>query len=843
MAGPRYSAEQLLMLKQSPLVQKPESLPPIEQWIDQPQEQTQRKPRTQSTRTDEPAPMGNFASSRPSLLQTRQTSRSTTGGKWLLQLPVYHRSNTTADDIVLGPPKISFASSRNLNRHTDPEDQALQSSAIDDSRDAEMTPARSRFFRDKDEKAANRGGFGTNAREKESWTAGRGSKTFGGEEVRIGFADKERFSGRNLRERGERPEGEDESGRRNGYGQKHDQRWSRDGDRTGGRTQGQERGGWREREKRPDREWERGGHTEKDPEWMDEPATKEEDIAHTADEFEQWKAKMRAGKDKPQEAQSISVPMVEKTAAPTTTTAPLMPEAGFNSLFTGSMASWPDSKQVDSPAESAPTPAKAPAGKGKSSRFASLFAPKEEVRPVVDTPASPAPLAPVQNGSSEDKEGFARMLGMLRSASMAPSSNPSSAIMTPNDQTPITESAPSRGTQNDSGRTDSRAPNHIQTLPFLPGMNDKRSSLKQQGRPDSTFGSDTFFGPSFGNGQGPPMDGGISAGAGSSHGPRHVKAYEEQRRSGRVEDSQSIFLNEPPRNSATPESLNIQSLLAAQRPAKTPTLNKDSEFLLNLIQAAKSSQPPSQNRQRQDQDNFQLFLDQPPKHQSQPQTFAPQPRAPAPGFLQDQHFQQQDVRPSVERSPEHQMRQPPQRPPPGLYDDPSIISHQSHHFGGEPRQQHGMPPFGPMGPFAPDGPFMGGPPPPHGSDRALPPPPGFPPNLRHPQGFANIPGIFQQQTNQPPPPNQLPHLQQRPGGPPGPHDGPQGQIFGLPPPPGYYGSGPNHGPGAPPGFPPMQGMFPTPHLDVLRRPQDATSASGMGNGGFDMFPGPGQQRR
>lgn len=88
-------------MRQSPLVRRPDELPSIEQWLEyaalhdyhddhmlilccsqpsQEQQQTQRKTRNQNGRAEEPAPMGNFSSQRPSLIQTRHTSRSTAAG-------------------------------------------------------------------------------------------------------------------------------------------------------------------------------------------------------------------------------------------------------------------------------------------------------------------------------------------------------------------------------------------------------------------------------------------------------------------------------------------------------------------------------------------------------------------------------------------------------------------------------------------------------------------------------------------------------------------------------------------------------------------------------------------
>ncbi|KAF3924044.1 hypothetical protein ABW21_db0207378 [Orbilia brochopaga] len=48
MGGPRYTIEELLLMANSPLVQKPDSLPPLEEWMGSPlptrPTQTSRKP-------------------------------------------------------------------------------------------------------------------------------------------------------------------------------------------------------------------------------------------------------------------------------------------------------------------------------------------------------------------------------------------------------------------------------------------------------------------------------------------------------------------------------------------------------------------------------------------------------------------------------------------------------------------------------------------------------------------------------------------------------------------------------------------------------------------------------
>jgi len=109
MAIRTYTLEQLLDLRASPLVQKPENLPAIEQWIEyvyldvdgsreklriphsesQPPQQQQQQQRQsaiagrQQRAGADASPMGNFSTGavRPSLMQTRSTvSRS--GGEF-----------------------------------------------------------------------------------------------------------------------------------------------------------------------------------------------------------------------------------------------------------------------------------------------------------------------------------------------------------------------------------------------------------------------------------------------------------------------------------------------------------------------------------------------------------------------------------------------------------------------------------------------------------------------------------------------------------------------------------------------------------------------------------------
>ena len=105
MATRRYTVEQLLHLRDSPLVKKPESLPAIEQWLEYvyldvdgsreklriPHSEVQQQQRqSASGRQQRPvvdaSPMGNFSTGqRPGLIQTRSTAAKS-GGECYIHL-------------------------------------------------------------------------------------------------------------------------------------------------------------------------------------------------------------------------------------------------------------------------------------------------------------------------------------------------------------------------------------------------------------------------------------------------------------------------------------------------------------------------------------------------------------------------------------------------------------------------------------------------------------------------------------------------------------------------------------------------------------------------------------
>ena len=105
MAIRQYTREELLHLRASPQISKPENLPAIEQWLEyvyvdrdskeklriphseasqQTQNANQIKRQPQRQTPGEASPMGNFcAGSRPSLLATKSYGGSRTGGEYL----------------------------------------------------------------------------------------------------------------------------------------------------------------------------------------------------------------------------------------------------------------------------------------------------------------------------------------------------------------------------------------------------------------------------------------------------------------------------------------------------------------------------------------------------------------------------------------------------------------------------------------------------------------------------------------------------------------------------------------------------------------------------------------
>lgn len=317
-------------------------------------------------------------------------------------------------------------------------------------------------------------------------------------------------------------------------------------------SQGQERVGWREREKRNDREWDnKGGPTEREPEWMAEPATKEDDQVHSVDEYERWKASMKAAKAPQGEKENVEMPLPDKTLSAAKDAAPLPIETGFNTSFFGT---WADNKRPDAPVESTPTPTQPPPAKGKSSRFASMFAPREEVQRQIDTPASPVALTPAANESSEDKAAFQNVMSMLRGTSVGPQTTM---------PLPTLSSHPLRSPANMANPGPSEPNQFMQ--PQSPddgprGVADNNRRANEPNRAPSGFAPDSFFGQPTGNGHRASRV--IPSNVVSLEPPGQAVQSGDIPLQARPQEMRSIFLEDPPRNVSTPEAKNIQSLLA-----------------------------------------------------------------------------------------------------------------------------------------------------------------------------------------------------------------------------------------------------------------------------------------
>lgn len=700
-----------------------------------------------------------------------------------------------------------FPSSRNISKLSDFAERGSGDAAVGEEQEA----PRSRFFGDKAEhKSLNEKDGRVN---RESWTSARERRQLGGEDD---HKPESRYGRREKDQDGER---------RNGHGDRREGGW---GDRDSRRTNGERQGGWRDRERdKKDRDWDRGGHAEKEPEWMDDPtpAVADDDLrsmgmARNQEEFQKWKAAMSGKKVDEAPAQEPTQPSKDATGA--------IPAAALKleGIVDKPFGSWGDAPSKTSTTSDASTSTtKTATAKSKGSRFASMFKDqsKDEAPPAETIPPKPEEAA-------EDEAGFKRILQMLGGTGLG---QPDGAQEGPSSPPPkFTANGTMKQKSRFTGLWDQtpKSPEPAQSPPTAGEADMFRAARGLREEPDSMFGGrlhETSSREQQNRSQAPsnPMS---PEPIFPQNGNREQQQYSQPQR------MSDVFHDQPPsRDAATPDN-NIQNLLASQRPQ-----NQDKNFLLNLLQA-KGSRPASQ--QPPLESNFQLWRDQPP---SLPEPHAPKPRIPpSAGLFEDQLLRSTSLDPPrYEQQPlpgnDLPQRRTSQRAPPGFYPDEQTIfmqqqqqAAQRRNFTEPPQAQHprrmsGHPNLPQMQIPQHHQQFPGPPPEflqsPGGHQQA--PPPGFNPHMpRHPPGFHNIPNIFQppqQQGREPP---------GYPGGIPGSAGGMQ-----SPPnvPPGFYGA-PQ---GMPPGF--MQ----------MRSPTDGISA-GVGpprsNGrGFDpaMFDGHAGGRR
>ncbi|KAG9234036.1 hypothetical protein BJ875DRAFT_26789 [Amylocarpus encephaloides] len=447
----RYTPDELKFLKDSPLVVKPPSLPPLEQWMGSPADTTRNPTKLQNEKAR--------GYDSDLILDTPNKKPAHVA-----------RNSANPEDIILGPPKTSFMSAtsiRNTGKAFDAIDRTL-------GRD---TDSRDRFnFR------SNRGGEGDNEHTREGrnnnlrvrraegdqdsdgWSTVKPRKSFGNEGAerfngRMGLdrhKDERRFKDREDRDVKDRPsrgfdsfsrekdtEDQERDVRRNGNGRgRNEPSWFKDtnesapaprdrnsnGDRFIDRSRG-----WREKERedkedrgvergerhdrrdrggrtdrgdgergdRGDRRWDRDRdhRQEREPEWLAEP-DEEKTQAHTQEEFQKWKEQM-AGKNKPSvKTPAAEAPSSAETGAsffglekPQKVETPLAMDTGPDKFF-GKWALSSDEVGPDSGIESRKEGMSKAKTTGKASRFTSFFTPQEEPPRRQTEPPPPMPIPP-----------------------------------------------------------------------------------------------------------------------------------------------------------------------------------------------------------------------------------------------------------------------------------------------------------------------------------------------------------------------------------------------------------------------------------------------------------------
>ncbi|KAJ5121341.1 uncharacterized protein N7515_009302 [Penicillium bovifimosum] len=399
----RYEIDELLWLRDSPLVAKPPGLPPLEEWMPQPDPTTTQR-KTHTTR-DTNNPSETNTNRRPSFFEPKHISR-----------------NSNSEDIVLGPPKTAFASSRIGGKGSfDLTDRPARTNDSDDAKNDRFN-FRDKFFKDRDaqdneseRRDAKPGPLASRRGEREDWSAGRPRRTFGPEEQerkprRNGEFDRwENKEGprdpnadRAIRDKDGRfpirKEGQPPRSKYEGswFRDEHAAREGAEADEDKPPLRNRE---WRQNQTRsgPEREWNRGAKFEQEPEWLDANERDEPRRAHTQEDFQRWKERMKAGSGSSAQAPAHAE---EKKEAPAEAPKPEVRRTD-GEIFSNSAAQFISDNSMErffgllgdpkaptqSPEASTPVAAELTAKKdpfpipgkpGKSSRFAGLFSPMPE---------------------------------------------------------------------------------------------------------------------------------------------------------------------------------------------------------------------------------------------------------------------------------------------------------------------------------------------------------------------------------------------------------------------------------------------------------------------------------
>lgn len=381
------------------------------------------------------------------------------------------------EDIVLGPPRTSFASASRIAGGKGSIDATERPSRFPDSDEAknDRFNFREKFFKDResgdkefDRREGKMGTFTNRRGDKEDWNTGRPRRTFGPEDPerkprRNG--DFDRWEGRdNIRDKDPRDPPFERSGNRDKDGRVFPRKegqpgrsrlegsWFRDDnthdapDEEKPPARSRE---WRRDRHGVDRDWARGTKFEHEPEWLDSNTVhvEQQRPARTQEDFERWKERMKAGTsqshatEKKEGLQEPAAPSASQRieARPTdgeifsSTGTPFQADTAMERFF----GLLNETKPTPEPAIQSPV--EPPSGKKeaapsksiKSSRFAGLFSPPPGT-PTKDPEPQARDMFPAGNPPSTtnaDQEGFQRILQMLgnggRSQNATPQNEPS----------------------------------------------------------------------------------------------------------------------------------------------------------------------------------------------------------------------------------------------------------------------------------------------------------------------------------------------------------------------------------------------------------------------------------
>ena len=471
---------------------------------------------------------------------------------------------------MLGPPRLTFASSRTTSKIPDVSNNAADSSH-EAHKDYKTRPdLRFRFSKDKDKDENHRDRTSVmNGRRKEDladkWANSR-TRKFGQPESSKYQRDDERDRG--LHETRQDPDHREGATRRNGVNRgKLDQKWPRDqgslpfreNDRTGPRGHG-----WRDRERQDDKDWARSNRVEQDPEWLEETDEDDKKEVHTQEEFQLWRERMRAGTIGESQAKNhTSLLQSGEDNAAHNSISQIPSEGGFDKL----LGKWNDAKKPEIGRESGQV-WKTQASKSKSSRFAGFFAPQEDNLRNAQDPVPEERRSVERTESSDDKEGFQRILQMLGSVN----TGSNTLNQPPASLVPETITAGLYGRENSKYREEaSLGANDV-------GVNKNTVSHEQSSKvPNGQLSLNPEFLPQPRTTDPVALQNLLAL----SSGPSHTALDPQTHR------AQALF------NDRRPEDTNLTSGGAfhashlqppnANMNQLDPTLNKDSEFLLNLM--------------------------------------------------------------------------------------------------------------------------------------------------------------------------------------------------------------------------------------------------------------------